>query len=191
MNERLGFRLSKQPRVRPAVMATCLAVAILIVLVSIAWATSVSNINGPNWNTGPQTWTLTGDVSYTGGDKTMCISGSFNSGANTYGPISCGTAASFTCTIPGGSVANATGAVTWVLNAWTGNNSCGGSQSANLANGTFAPNGTNANAITLSRFAAARDITGWQVAAVAVLGLLGLGAGLWWARSRRQAALPG
>lgn len=174
-------------------MATCLAVAILIVLVSIAWATSVSNISGPNWNTGPKTWTLTGNVAYTGGEKTMCISGSFNGGANTYGPIACGASSSnpFTCTIPGASVANATGAVTWVLNAWTGNNACSGSQSANLANGTFASNGTNANAITLSSFAAARDITDWQTAAVALLGLLGLGAGLWWARSRRQAAMPG
>ncbi len=41
---------------------------------------------------------------------------------------------------------------------------------------------TGPNAVALSRFDVARSDAGWQMAVIALLGLVGLGGGLWWAR---------
>lgn len=76
---------------------------------------------------------------------------------------------------PNGTPANATDSI---------QDTGGGTVTCNA--GTVSTN-TGPNAVDLSRLAAARGAAGWQMAAIALLGLLGLGAGLWWARGRRQA----
>jgi hypothetical protein len=191
MNDLHRINSVEHSRAKPFWVACCLAVTILIGLAGIVWATSYSNLTAPSWNNGPQTWTFGGNVTYTGGEKTTCVSGTFTlqgGGSGSFGPITCGPSNTdpFTCTIPGSSVANAAGSIAYTLSSWTGNDSCTGSSSTGPS-GSFASGGTGPNAVGLSRLAAARDASGWQMAAIAVLGLLGLGAGLWWARGRRQA----
>lgn len=169
-------------RTRSLTTAATAAAAAFVIAVGIVLATSYTNISGPSWN--GTDWVLTGEVTYTGGDKTTCIRGTFTTsgGPATYGPIFCSSNTSpFTCTIPGPSVANATGAVTWLITTHTSNDSCGGSES-NGPSGTFALNGTGPLAVRLDRLSAE---AGARLPWPALLGLVGVVAGMTVFRRRR------
>lgn len=152
--------------------------ALLLAAAGIVYAgASWSGVTGPSWN--GTDWVLTANVTYTGGHKTTCISGTFPP-AGTFGPIVCADPApdggAITCTIPGSSVANASNDVSWQLTGWTGSASCTGTDETGPS-GTFAPNGTGSTAVKLVSFGAGRTrpMNGAAAAVVVVSTLLGAG----------------
>lgn len=168
--------------------STSLALLLLLLLAALASASATwSGVSGPTWN--GTNWVITGSATLGSPHDTVCVGVDTPTDAEV--AVSCSGTTSFTCTITGASVANEPSAISWRLYAsnmsncslTTGNRTDG----TPVTNGTFAPNGTGPNAVSLSTFIASRDASTWPLMAVAVIGLLGLGAGLWWARNRGQA----
>lgn len=154
---------------------------LLLVVVCIVYAdASWSDVSGPTWN--GTNWVLTATVTYSGNpqQKTTCISGSFPP-AGTFGPIVCADPApdggAITCTIPGSSVANATNDVSWQLTGYTANGVCNGNDVAGPS-GTFAPNGTGPNTVSLVSFEAGRTplVQGFAAGVVVMSTFLGASA---------------
>lgn len=165
-----------------------LALVLVVGLSGIAFAAvTFSNQVGPTWLNPGYEWTVT-TSSVTNPDKGVCIEYSINGGTAVEAPCSCvgGDCANnngdWTCTVP----TNAASNIVWTIGTYSGGGACGSLSTA-------APGWDNVttsvgpNAVDLNGFAAARGAAGWQMAAIALMGLLGLGVGLWWARNRRQA----
>ncbi len=161
-----------------------LALLLVIGLSGIAFAAATfSNQVGPTWLNPGYQWTLTTSGVSTP-DKGVCIEYSIDGGAAVETACSCVGAdctnnnGNWTCTAP----TNATTNIVWTIGTYTGGGACG-----NLS--TAAPGWQSVttpvrpSAVDLNGLAAARGAAGWQMAAIALLGLLGLGAGLWWAHS--------
>ncbi len=158
-----------------------IAALFLFAVAGIASAgATFNNFTGPTWLNPGYRWTV--DASLTNPDKQVCIEYSVNGGALTASQCSCAGAGcpdvgAWTCTIPSNFPSSS---IAWRVGSWTagGGGSCGAEQ--NLAgSGTTT---TGPNAVALSRFDVARSDAGWQMAVIALLGLVGLGGGLWWAR---------
>jgi hypothetical protein len=171
-----------------AVLLAC--VMLLVTAATVLAATVFSNLSGPTWilTTSPNgNWVLTGNVTYDNPEKTTCIEGNYTTpggGTATYGPIFCSTNTSpFTCTIPGTSVANAAGSVTWQLVVYTSANDCNSGRNATTVSGVFAPNGTGPNALTLRSIQVRPRAPAWPLALGAAVAGLG-GAAVLWRRRR-------
>lgn len=193
MNEWCKHRFEKRLLLTLGVSFLFVITLATIVYAGVNWGTPTFGSGTTGWN-GTNYVQNIDAVTGLGGDV-VCLDWSYTdqSSAGHSGSVPCSrtTGNDYQCLLPGSSVPNAnTSGIAWTLRSKTPN--CSGAvtstgPSSAASPGKFAPNGTGPNAITLNRFAAARDATGWQLAAVAMLGLLGLGAGLWWARNRRQA----
>lgn len=179
---------------RNSLVGALILFVVLFGLSAIAFAgATFGTTTGPTWN--GTNWVLTTNVTtLTPPQQNICLKYVVANGPDAgtkYATCSPGNATgSNTCTIPGTEVQSTTQSIAWTLIATSATN-CNAPETSNPISGpsgTFATNGTGPNAVTLSRFAANRAAaSNWSLMAVVVIGLLGLGAGLWWARKRGQA----
>ncbi len=171
------------------VRSLMLTMLLLVVVAALASAGATwSGVSGPSWN--GTNWVITGSATLTS-PHTAAVCVGVDTPNDVEVAVVCSGTSTFTCTITGASVASEpAGGIAWRLYAsnqsdcsLTSGNRTDGTPAQN---GTFASGGTGPTAVALSSFDAARRDAGWQMAAIALLGLLGLGGGWWWARSRRQ-----
>ena len=143
-----------------AVPALLVFAALVFVGVALAAATNWST-NGPNWN--GTNWVLTGTVTLTGPDRFVCMTVTVPSGPNQGSfTVYCPTGGNFTCTVSGSSVASSQGAISWQLDTYRFYSQFIGClvQQTSGPSGTFAPNGTGPNAVTLQSLSSSQGPTG-------------------------------
>lgn len=170
-----------------------LMLVVTVAYAAVGWGTASFGPGTTGWN---GTNYVLNNSTVTGlGGNVVCLDWSYTDQSSVAhsGSVLCSntTGNAYQCLLPGTSVPNANASgIAWTFRAKATNcagtiNSTGPTSAASP--GVFAPSGTGSNAVSLSNFAAVRAAISWQMAAIAMLGLLGLGAGLWWARNRRQA----